>query len=27
MFRLVYRAIFRLVIRVFCMYNCWCFES
>jgi hypothetical protein len=27
MFRLVYRAIFRLVLRVACMYNCWCFES
>ena len=27
MFRLVYRAILRLVFRVVCMYNCWCFES
>jgi len=27
MFWLVYRAIFRLVFRVVCMYNCWWFES
>jgi hypothetical protein len=27
MFRLIYRAIFRLVFTVDCMYNCWCFES
>ena len=27
MFRLIYRAIFRLVFGVVCMYNCWCFES
>jgi hypothetical protein len=24
MFRLMCRAIFRLVFRVVCMYNCWC---
>jgi hypothetical protein len=27
MFWLVYRAIFRLVFRVVCMYNCWSFKS
>ena len=27
MFRLIHRAIFRLVFRVICMYSCWCFES
>jgi len=27
MFRLAYRAIFRLVFGVVCMYSCWCFES
>ena len=27
MFRLIHRAIFRLVFRMVCMYSCWCFES
>ena len=27
MFRLIYKAIFRLVFRVVCMYNCWCFTN
>jgi len=26
MFPLVYRAIVRLVFRVVCVNNCWCFE-
>jgi len=26
-FQFVYGAIFRLVFRVVCTYNCWCFES
>ena len=27
MFRLIYGGIFRLVLRVVCVYNCWGFES
>jgi len=27
MFRLIYRAIFRLAFSMVCMYSCWCFES